>query len=199
MYSVASRRPTSYGFLDDCWLNNYLMFLCYASSSLLEDCLWEYWERVVLVVNSENFASSCRSYKVGRLAVIHTCMHTYIHTYIHTCLYLMTRFLRNSGISLHDFCPIIRLHGSGGRVARTEENRLPLLVFQYHPTGCRDLGRPQQNGNTKIFFKIKRKSNQRIWNSTVHDDGGGAGGGCDDDASSYMTIFSRLGTLQIIL
>ena len=33
------------------------------------------------------------------------------------------------------------------------------------------------------------KSNQRIWNLTLHDYDGGAGGDCDDDASSYVWLF----------
>jgi len=53
---------------------------------LLEDFLCEYLERVVVLVNSDNFASSCKSYKVGRLAVIHICVHAYVRTYIHACI-----------------------------------------------------------------------------------------------------------------
>jgi hypothetical protein len=63
--------------------------VAYRTLSLLEDFLWEYWERVVvLVVKSENFASSCRSYKVGRLAVILAWMQAFIYTYIPT--YILT-------------------------------------------------------------------------------------------------------------
>jgi len=83
-------------------------------------------------------------------------------------------------------------------VARMEGDRLPLLAFQYHPSGHHDMGRPKRSWKDLSILKINRNRvfvNLNLNSSWRWRKGGGGVGVWEGQKPSYFDMWRSCGVV----